>query len=215
MNIPTPQQMNATPSSDARICDCGSHGFVGIGKGLVALFSPEDRVKISGRTWSVTSSKNARAYARSGPALYMHRLLSAPQGRGMVVDHVNGDSLDNRRANLRICTHQQNLWNRRKCITSGSEFKGVSPAGEKWCYRYAKDGKTIYSGKFATALEAALAYDEAILKAYGEFARTNAMLGLIPQQMNTIPNGGSSSPANGQALALGDRGQRTNHKAGA
>jgi len=105
----------------------------------------------------------------------MHRMLLKPD-RGKVVDHVNGNGLDNRRENIRICTLSQNNANfavggkRNK-----SGYKGVSwhKSTQKWRATLLLGGKQHYLGIFDDKLEAARAYNVEALKCFGEFARIN------------------------------------------
>lgn len=91
------------------------------------------------------------------------------------VDHKDGDPGNNRITNLRAATHAQNLKNQRKPKNNTSGYKGVrrSTNGKRWWARLKVDYKEIYIGAYDTAEEAARAYDEAAVKHYGEFARTN------------------------------------------
>lgn len=106
--------------------------------------------------------------------IYMHRLImDAPIGQ--YVDHINGNSLDNCRSNLRICTNQQNSANSRKyLIPTSSEYKGVSwdEKNNKWRASI-HVLKAIYLGRFSSEIEAAKAYNYAAKDAWGEFARLN------------------------------------------
>lgn len=100
------------------------------------------------------------------------------------IDHDNGDGLNNRIGNLRECTVSQNHMNRcRLGKNNKSGFKGVAYVENgKWHWYIANitlSGKTKYLGLFKDAKQAALAYDVAATAAYGSFAKTNAMLGLI------------------------------------
>ena len=101
-----------------------------------------------------------------------------------VVDHINGDGADNRIANLRDCSSAMNIRNRRLNKNSNSGFKGVSwyPDVRKWRARITVDGRKQCLGFFEKAEDAAAAYDAGALQLHGEFARTNAALGLIPAQ---------------------------------
>lgn len=103
----------------------------------------------------------------------MHReILSAP--KGMQVDHVDGNGLNNTRENLRICSSQQNNRNR-KAVEGTSKFKGVTVycPGEKWFAQIWVNKKSIFLGYFKDEKEAARAYNEAAKKHFGEFARLN------------------------------------------
>jgi hypothetical protein len=165
------------PFRQARVCECGDHGFVGLTKGAVALFSPADIVIVQGRHWCArTQDRNIR-YAESGP-LAMHRAICG--GDSQCIDHIDSDGLNNRRENLRPCTVGDNLKNQRKRANTACRFKGAYPEGSGFAAKISLSGKTVRIGSYATAEEAAAAYDRAAIRHYGSFARTNAMLGLLP-----------------------------------
>ena len=90
----------------------------------------------------------------------------------LVVDHINGNTLDNRKLNLRQCTHQQNMMNAVKKRKSLSKFKGVFRNGNSWGARIGNGGR-IHIGSFKTEEEAAKAYNEKALELFGEFAKLN------------------------------------------
>lgn len=106
----------------------------------------------------------------------LHReIISAKQGES--VDHINGVTWDNRRQNLRICTHQENVRNQRTNSKNTSGYKGVfwhAKAG-KWCVHIRKNGKGKHVGLFEKAHDAARAYNVAAQVEYGEFARLNVI----------------------------------------
>lgn len=155
--------------------------------GEAVLLDHEDFDRVSQFSWSLSRSGancyavHSRAATRSRPplTLLMHRLILGlgRADRWVVVDHINGNGLDNRKANLRVCTQQENLRNQRKRRHSRSRFKGVSPVAfsktGKWAAKLWINGHLMHLGTFATEEEAARAYDEAIQVHHGEFARLN------------------------------------------
>ena len=145
-------------------------------RGLVALVDDADydAVVALGK-WYAAPDKNTfyarRGYRRDGKVRHvqMHTLLT---GWGFV-DHVNGDGLDNRRSNLRPADDSKNAMNRAVSSANTSGFKGVSRNHLRWSAQIKLDGRQIHLGTFDTTQEAALAYDEAALRLFAEFARVN------------------------------------------
>jgi hypothetical protein len=130
--------------------------------------------EISGNDNKFYAVRNVKAGSSRTTTVRLHRLiLNAPQD--LVVDHINGDSLDNRRANLRLATHSQNCCNKKKRENTSSRFMGVcfEKSKNKWCVRIRHSGKRIWLGRFDSEIDAAKAYDEAAKKYHGEFARLN------------------------------------------
>lgn len=106
--------------------------------------------------------------------LYIHRAITnAP--KGFTVDHRNLNTLDNRKSNLRVCLHRQNLCNRERSINNTSGYKGVFYNREKrkWEATITVNYHCYHLGRFSDPVEAALQYDKAALKFQGEFARLN------------------------------------------
>ena len=156
------------PFRRARVCDCGDHGFVGLTRGLVALLDPGDVPLIRGGNWSVIKGPYART-PREGGGNLMHRVIMAPRA-GLVVDHRNHDTLDNRRANMRVCTPTQNRHNSR-ATKKTSHFKGVHRTqGGRWGARICVQGVRHNLGDFGSEIEAALAYRAAAEIHHGRFA---------------------------------------------
>ena len=125
--------------------------------------------KYRGRFHAMASAKNE--YGKY-TTVSLHRLIMEP-GEGMHVDHINGDTLDNRRCNLRVCTPSQNGANRRAPCKNKTGYYGVSQIGEKFSANLICEGTTYYLGLHKTAEEAARAYDKKKLELFGEYAWTN------------------------------------------
>jgi len=108
----------------------------------------------------------------------MHRLiLGLDFDDGRQGDHINMDTLDNRRANLRIAIHAQNQRNRGRNANNTSGYKGVywNKQKKKWRAYIKVNGKQKYLGYFDDPIKAARAYDEAAKKHHKEFAQMNQM----------------------------------------
>jgi hypothetical protein len=139
----------------------------------------EDYEWLSRHKWHCSAQGYAmrRDVALPGkPIVSMARvILGLPaRGREFVPDHINGDKLDNRRANLRAATAAQNSRNTAK-HKGGSRFKGVCLCRQtgRWKATIKIDGRQAWLGRFDTEEDAARAYDAAALEAFGEFACLN------------------------------------------
>lgn len=98
---------------------------------------------------------------------------------GMVIDHVNGDTNDNRLSNLRLAQPKDNNKNTDKPSHNTSGYKGVSKKKNGWRAYIVVENKQRHLGIFPTAVEAARKYDEVALEIFGPFARTNVALGTL------------------------------------
>ena len=114
--------------------------------------------------------------------LYMHHLIAGTPPKGMTIDHINGNSLDNRKENLRVATQQQQRMNSAKRVDGASRYKGViirNVTGRckktRICAQIKALGRSIYLGDFETEEEAAEAYNKAAVQYFGEFARVNSL----------------------------------------
>lgn len=118
-------------------------------------------------------SLDTHGYARiclGGKPRLLHRLIMNANP-GQLVDHINGDPLDNRLENLRICSHAENMRNRKP--NGGRRWKGISRRGNGWRAHIKVNGRTICLGTYPTDVEAARAYDRAAIQYHGAFARLN------------------------------------------
>lgn len=157
-----------------------------LNRGDTLIIDERDYLSINKYSWTSNNGYVFRTKFDNGSAkrIYIHRhLTKAPDG--MVVDHINGNPLDNRRSNLRVCTHKENSRNRKK-PNSGllSKFKGVRPRENGFEANVSTEGKTYYVGTFSSEIEAAIAYNQKATKLFGEYA----MLNEIPKEyLNVIP----------------------------
>ena len=161
------------------------------------LFDEEDRELIESHKWHIwRGTKNKAYYAiadipdpnrddwyirpddgtrrRRRTTIRMHRLVTNCP-KGLQIDHINQNGLDNRKENLRICTNQQNQYNRKPSSKNISGLKGVSwiKRDKKWCAKLTIDGVVTHLGSFKTKEEAARAYDANAYHYHGEFAYRN------------------------------------------
>jgi len=135
--------------------------------------------------WRVFKRRNKYYVQRSqwlsgknkGTSITLHRvIMNAPTG--ILVDHINGNTLDNRKENLRLCTSKENIRNS-GMKNNKTGFKGVKKRNDlntkPYSARIMVDYKDIHLGYFETAEEAAEAYNKAAIKYFGEFANLNKL----------------------------------------
>jgi hypothetical protein len=152
-------------------------------RGRFAIVDPEDYPRLAKHKWHLAKSTTGSYAVRwqRNPAkktrkrIWMHRqLINIPQN--LLCDHVNCNSLDNRKTNIRPATASQNLCNRpkRKSKTR-SKYKGLEwdKTQRKWKVRIQVNKRKIYLGSFKSEIDAARAYDRAAKKYHREFANLN------------------------------------------
>ena len=144
------------------------------------LISPEDYEVVSQYKWSIESNGYPHTTI-DGKHIRLHKLI---MGNANHIDHRSGDTLDNRRENLRMVTNQQNHWNMKKSKKNTSGYKGVSFDKRRGRYssNIMKDGKNIFLGYFNSPIDAAIAYDNAAFLYFGEYARPNFKKGENPYE---------------------------------
>lgn len=141
------------------------------------IIDAEDHAKVKNHKWALQSNGYVTA-KNKGKSIYLSALVLGVNATiRSVVDHMDGDTLNNRKGNLRHCTTQQNFFN--QCIRSNntSGFKGVfwDKRLKKWRARIKINYVGKHLGCFPTKEEAAVAYNQAAIENYGEFARLNIM----------------------------------------
>ena len=145
--------------------------------GFEVIISACDAERVRAHKWYKNGTRGGPYFAYKTPAperknILLHRfIVDCPSG--MHVDHANGNTLDNRRSNLRICDHAENMRNRSKQINSSSGLKGVywDKHCKKWHPCISVNGKNINLGLFDDPQEAYEAYVAASNKYHGEFGR--------------------------------------------
>lgn len=154
--------------------------YIPLTRGKFAIVDAADYERINRYRWTASPCADGGFYARRsvpGGTVLMHReIMNAP--KGMVVNHIDRNRLDNRQANLRVCTPQQNEFNKRP-RGGHSRFKGVYPHGDKWQAAIKHNGKMHHLGLFDDDVEAARARDRKAFELQGEFAYLN-----FPQEIN-------------------------------
>jgi len=140
------------------------------------IVDAEDYDRLNQHKWHVCKSHRSIYAGRNSKRrlIRMHRvLLNAPPGR--IVDHRDGNGLNNRKHNLRLCTHQENNYNKRPYLGTTSRFKGVfwHKRENKYSAGIRKNGKRYYLGCFDDEIEAAVVYDIKAMELFGEFAYFN------------------------------------------
>lgn len=154
-------------------------------KGKVAIVDDEDYEWLIKLKWHYNPRQNEKTttgYAvhnitiapNTQTLVYMHRMiLNVP--KDVKVDHINGNTLDNKKSNLRVASAQQNNFNRKHHDNVSSRFKGVCwhKRDKIWAAGICRDGKIMFLGYFDDEIQAARAYNKAALKYFGEFAKLN------------------------------------------
>lgn len=153
---------------------------INLGDGFFAWLDLEDYERLHKYSWYLKSKSNSMYSVRfitRTKSVYMHHdiLKSHP---GMIIDHIDGNGLNNKKENLRIGTYQQNAQNARKTNKdTTSKYKGVHyrKPMKKWVARIGVNYKRISLGYYVLEKEAALAYNTKALELFGEYARINTI----------------------------------------
>ena len=162
-----PERLTAPehPDPDAR--------YIALTQRHFAIVDAADYEWLSKYRWFVKGKKGKYYAGRSerGKIILMHREFMKPPP-GMVTDHIDGNSLDNRRRNMRNCTPEQNHRNRRS-TGNASGYLGVYPYGKRWKALITRHGKVVYTAVFDDKIEAAQARDRKAIELFGPYTRLN------------------------------------------
>lgn len=145
---------------------------------FTVIVDEEDYNKIRDRSWSISFSHTNETYCRvesriNYKLVRLHRYILGITDSKVKVDHINGNTLDNRKCNLRICNQTQNM---RNCKSKGNKtgYRGVYKSNNKFRACISVNNKTVHINKaFNTAKDAAIARDKLALEISGEFAVLN------------------------------------------
>lgn len=138
----------------------------------MAIIDKEDYETVKKFNWYLDGQYPATYL--DGKRIRLHRFLNR-ELKSKHIDHKDGDTLNNRRSNLRKANAHLNMGNSRvrKYNTKTSKYKGVSWLSDKWQARITVHRKGIYLGCYENQIDAARAYDKGALKYFGEFAALN------------------------------------------
>lgn len=157
-------------------------------RGYEAIVDDEDFERVSALNWCVLGNKRSKSvYAykkvwqkdsKSEISLRMHNFILGDIEKGKEVDHINGNTLDNRKSNLRAVSHMENLWNAKLRKDNKHGKRGIySVAGasgktkKRWYSQIAHKGKVYYLGIYTTKEEAGRAYENKAKELRGDFLR--------------------------------------------
>lgn len=151
-------------------------GFCNFRKDGGFVFDPEDYDKLKDYSWH----NNGHGYAVSRESetqkqIFAHRIITDCPDE-LVVDHINHDTLDNRKSNLRVCTHSENMRNMKKPVRNTSGVKGVyfDKSANRWRAEIKVNGKKTYIGVFEKLDDAKIAREKAEIEYFGEFANISS-----------------------------------------
>lgn len=155
--------------------------FIELTQGKTAIVSQEDYELVSQYKWSYDSHNNCAVRSiflgrdkngkQKSITVNMHRFVTGAE-KGKDTDHINGNRLDNRRSNLRVCEHKDNQRNMKMHKDNTSGYKGVSKSrGGKWVVKVGNK----YIATFSDVIDAAKRYNEEAISMYGKYAKLNVI----------------------------------------
>ena len=166
------------PAQIRTITVIGNAAYVPLTRGYEAIIDAADVGKVERYVWHAMVKSHTVYAVRSDYStgkmqkIGMHRAIAGAEEM-QIVDHIDGNGLNNRRANVRIASVSQNCMNRKRAKNNTAKFKGVTyhAKDQKWWARIMANGRRVSLGYFETAAEAGAAYGHASNLMHGEFGR--------------------------------------------
>ena len=152
--------------------------LISLTQGFFAIVDEQDYESLSQFKWTVKiNPTNTYAYRKDGgKTIHMHRVVLEAKHEE-ICDHINGNGIDNRRKNLRLCTMSQNMANSKLGAQNTSGYKGLLRRNGRWvariCFKTNGKKNSKWLGTFNTKRDAAIAYNTALRKIHGSYARLN------------------------------------------
>ena len=174
----------------------GKTAYVKLTQGQIAIIDAEDLERIGERRWYAAWNPSRQSYTatsttctpgKSNTTVYMHRIIMNAK-EGEFVDHINGDSLLDKKSNLRICTPAENARNLPKSSRNTSGTKGLTKRNGKWIASIRMDGKLKHIGSYDFYEDALTARKDYEQKCYGEFVSDREkVVHSRPNKRNRLP----------------------------
>lgn len=158
------------PNTTSRIYRVADYAVIKTSKGVEFKIDVDDIEKCRCLNWCATTQGYGQTHI-NGKEVRLHRfLMFGTEQSKMVIDHINGDTKDNRRKNLRACTVAENSMNRRNKVSVSAIAQGVRKRGNRFVAEIRHRGRKLHIGSFKTALEAVEARKREEARLFGEFA---------------------------------------------
>lgn len=155
----------------------GDIAYIPLTRGMEAIIDSCDAHLVEGWNWCAIPAPDRDdlwyAYSAGNRKMRLHQFLLGKPPPGHIIDHRDRNGLNCRRSNMRFVTRAQNSQNKRRPQIGGGKYKGVTQRGTRWRARIVINGKRTHLGYFPSEYDAAIAYDIAAKKYFGEHAFLN------------------------------------------